>query len=94
VEPVIFPKPIAPVREADRVRRSKPREDSRDGSPFAKHLRQQQENSSGSSHSQDEEGGQAGVPAAGAIPEDAAGEVRLDGLPDGKASKKLIDIRV
>lgn len=93
VEPVIFPKAVAPVRQTDRVKRSKPREDSDGGSKFARHLREQQENPSGPPDSQGEASGQIAEPAAGESAEEGAPAPRASGGNDD-AFKKLIDIRV
>ena len=93
MEPVIFPKAIAPVRQTDRVKRAKPREDSGDGSKFARHLREQQENPSGPPDGQSEATGQSAESAVGEPSEEGAQVPRPPG-GDDEAFKKLIEIRV
>jgi hypothetical protein len=94
MEPVIFPTTIAPVIQTDRVKRTKPREDSGKESSFAKQLRKKQENPSDSQQASEEEPDAS--PAAAAGDEEDAGARRTP-PDDGQAkepAKKLIDVRV
>lgn len=94
MESVIFPTTIAPVKQPDRVKRAKPREDSGKESPFAKQLRKEQQNSSDSQQTAEED--EEAAPAS-AAEEDEAGSTRRMPQDDGRVqepSKKLIDVRV
>jgi len=94
MEPVIFPTTIAPVNQPDRVKRTKPREDSGKESAFAKQLRKEQQNSSDSQQAAEED--EDAAPAS-AAEEDEDGNTRRIPQDDGRVqepSKKLIDVRV
>jgi hypothetical protein len=82
------------VNQPDRVKRTKPREDSGKESAFAKQLRKEQQNSSGSQQTDEEEEDAGPVLAA---EEDEDGGSRRIPQDDGRVqepSKKLIDVRV
>ncbi len=94
MEPVIFPTTIAPVIQADRVKRTKPREDSGKESAFAKQLRKEQENPSDPQQTPEED---EDAPSASAAEEDEDASARQIPQDDGRVnepSKKLIDVRV
>jgi hypothetical protein len=95
MEPVIFPKTLAPLIQPDRVKRTKSRGDSGKGSPFSNQMRQEKEPSSGS-QSPPREGSEFS-PAAFAAGERAA-PIARSLLPQEEkgplAGKKLIDVRV
>jgi hypothetical protein len=95
MEPVIFPTTIAPVIQTDRVKRSKPREDSGKGSNFSKQLRKEQESQSGAQPPPEENAEDTPAAAADADAE-ARGARRIprDGDRAEGAFKKLIDVRV
>lgn len=84
MEPVMLPRAVAPVVSSDRVKRSKPREDSRGGSAFARYLRQPNDKSED-------------APATSAKDSDETADPEFSeepAEPDGHPAKKLIDIRV
>ena len=68
MEPVIFPTTIAPVIQADRVKRAKSRRDSGRDSAFSRQLRREQENPSDA-----QEPAEGGVDASTAPAEEAFG---------------------
>jgi hypothetical protein len=84
MEPVVLPKAIVPVTRSDRVKRARPREDSGNGSAFARYLRQKKDDPSDAPTQQPEDSGEASDPAA---PE------RLTEA-DGHPTKKRVDIRI
>jgi hypothetical protein len=94
MEPVIFPTTIAPVNQPDRVKRTKPRGDSRRESAFAKQLRKEQQNPSDPQQTAEEK--EDAAPAS-TDQEDENGSSRQIPQDDGRVqepSKKLIDVRV
>lgn len=95
MEPVIFPTTIAPVIQADRVKRAKPRKDSGRDSHFSKQLRREQENP-GDPQPAPEEEAEAAAAASAEAEAEIPGARRLP-RDDGRAAapfKKLIDVRV
>jgi hypothetical protein len=84
MEPVVLPKAIAPVTRSDRVKRAQPREDSNEGSTFARYLRQKKEEPAGASSQAGEDVGEApGPDVAETLTE-----------PHGQPSPRRVDIRV
>lgn len=94
MEPVIFPPTIAPVIQTDRVKRTKPREESGKESAFTKQLRKEQENPDDPQPTaEDDENASSASPAE----EDEDSSGRRIPQDDGRVnepSKKVIDVRV
>lgn len=94
MEPVIFPTTIAPVNQADRVKRTKTREDSGKESAFAKQLRKEQQNHSDSQQTPGEDEDAAPASAAAEDEDESARRIPQDDGRVQEPSKKLIDVRV
>jgi hypothetical protein len=93
MEPVIFPTTIAPVGQTDRVKRTKPREDSGKESAFAKQLRKEQENPSDPQQAPEEDADASPVPPAEDDKDSSARGMPQDDGRVKEPSKKLIDVR-
>jgi hypothetical protein len=95
MEPVIFPKSLAPLIQPDRVKRTKSRGDSGKGSPFSNQMRQEKETSSGSQFPprEDSEFSPAAF-AAGERPAPSERSLLPQEERDPLAGKKVIDVRV
>ena len=92
MEPVVFPRNVTPVTQADRVKRSKPRED-RGGGSFAKHLHPDTEEQAEGDAAAEDDREQAAAEAPDVpVPAGSTGASRAGGLDE--AVKKAIDIRV
>jgi hypothetical protein len=81
MEPVVLPRAVSPVTSPDRVKRSRPREDSGKGSAFGRYLRERKEHPA-------EDAGEAAVPPA------AEGPAEPGGQPPEQLPHKRVDIRV
>ena len=93
MEPVVFPKHVTPVTRADRVKRSKPREDRSGGGAFAKHLHPDTEEQAEGDVPAEDDREQAAAEAPDVpVPAGSTGASRAGGLDE--AVKKAIDIRV
>ena len=91
MEPVVFPRNVTPVTQADRVKRSKPRED-RGGGSFAKHLHPDTEEQAEGDAAAEDEREQAAAEAPDVTV--STGASRAGGSGIDEAVKKAIDIRV
>jgi hypothetical protein len=94
MERVTLPTTIAPVIQADRVKRAKPREDSGKESEFAKQLRQKRENPSDSQQAPEEEPEAAPAPAVEEKEEASGARMSPDDGRVQEPSGKLIDVHV
>jgi hypothetical protein len=95
MEPVIFPKTLAPLIQPDRVKRTKSRGDSGKGSSFSNQMRQEKEASSDSQSPPREDSEFS--PAAFAAGERATPSERSLFPQEERGplvGKKLIDVRV
>ena len=91
MEPVVFPINVTPVTRADRVKRSKPRED-RSGGSFAKHLHHDTEEQAEEDAAAEDDREQAAAEAPD-VPVPAV-SIGAGGFGLYQAVKKAIDIRV
>ena len=95
MEPVVFPRNVTPVTQADRVKRSKPREDRGGGGAFAKHLHPgTEEQAEGDAAAEDDREKAAAESPDVPVPAVSTGASRAGGLGVDEAVKKAIDIRV
>jgi hypothetical protein len=95
MEPVVFPRNVTPVTRADRVKRSKPREDRSRGNAFAKHLhRDTDEQAEGDAGAEDDREKTAAEVLEVPAPALSTGASRAGGVGGDEAVKKAIDIRV
>lgn len=84
MEPVQLPKVIAPVMQTDRIKRAKPRENSRGGAGFGRYLPQNREGPARGPKEVPEES----VAAGDDLDPESAAEA------GAQSNKKLIDIRI
>jgi len=94
MEPAIFPTTIAPVIQTDRVKRAKPREESGQGSAFAKQLRKEQEDPSDPQQTTEEDENTPPASAAEDDPDSSDQRIPQDDGRVSEPSKKVIDVRV